>query len=129
MGVSLDKTICLGEELVLDTDRGDAALLEFTDQTLHIIEIAVARIAIKEDWNRGRIGHEFQGFQDLSPAGFVVVADTVLSGYGEAAGPNPSKACLLDDFGAETIVGFTDEFQFFRQEELPKLMRLRDACG
>jgi hypothetical protein len=47
----------------------------------------------------------------LGPAGFVIVTDAELGGNGEAAGPNASKAGFLNDFCAEAVVGFTDEFK------------------
>ena len=121
MAASLDKTICLGEEFIFNADRSDVALLQFADEPLHIIEVAVSRIAIEENRNRSRVGHEFQHLKYLGPAGFVVVTDAELRGNGEAAGPNASNAGFLNDFCAETIVGFTDEFKLFRQEELLKL--------
>jgi len=111
LGTPLDKTILLGEEFVFDADRGDMALLQFADEPLHVVEVAVSCVAVKENRNRGRIGHEFQVLQNLGPAGFVVVTDAELRGNGEAAGPNTSKACFLNDFCAEAIVGFTDELQ------------------
>ena len=41
------------------------------------------------------------------------------------------QTCALPiyDFCAKTIMGFADEFQLIRQEELPKLTRWGDACG
>jgi hypothetical protein len=109
LGAPIDEAIRLGEEFVFDADRGDVALLQFTDEPLHVIEVAVSRIAIEENWNRGRIGHEFQVLKDLGPAGFVVVTDAECAEM-ERRWPNASKAGFLNDFCADAIVGFTDEF-------------------
>jgi hypothetical protein len=98
LGAPLDETIRLGEEFVFNADRGDVALLQFSDQPLHVIEVAVSCVAIEENRNRGRIGHEFQHLKHLGPAGFVVVTDSKLGGDGEAACPNASKAGFLNDF-------------------------------
>ena len=120
-----DKTIRLGEEFVFNADCGDVALLEFADEPLHIIEVAVSRVAIQENRNRGRIGHEFQVLEDLGPAGFVAVTDAELRGNGEAAGPDASKAGFLNDLCADAIVGLTDELKLLGQEEFLKLT----CCG
>jgi hypothetical protein len=86
-------------------------LFQFTDQTLHIIEVAIARVSIEKNGNAGGIGHKFQIVQDLGPTGFVVVSNAELSRDGEPAGPDASKPRFLHDFGAEAVVGLTNKLK------------------
>ena len=73
--------------------------------------IEFTREGYKGDWNGRGIGHELQCLQDLRPAGFIVVAHTVLGGYGQAAPPDTLETRFLDDLGAQAIVSLTDEFE------------------
>ena len=78
LGVALDEAVRFGEELVFDAHRGNLALLQLADEALHVVEVAVAGVAVEENRNRGGVGHEFEGFEHLRPAGFVVVAHAEL---------------------------------------------------
>ena len=96
-------------------------LLQFPDQPLHIVEIAVARVAIQQNRNLCGIRHEFQIVQDLGPTGFIVVPHAKLRGNGESACPDPFKPGFLDDFGTQPIMGFANKFQLGRKQEFFKL--------
>ena len=62
-----DEGICFGKQLVLDADTGDAALAKLADDAPHIVEVAVTRVAVHQDRNRGCVGHEFEDVEYLCP--------------------------------------------------------------
>jgi hypothetical protein len=69
--------------------------------------------------------------EDLSVRGFVAVADTELRGDGQTRTPDALEARLLDDLGAETVVGLHDELQLVRRKHVAQLLGLAllyDRC-
>ena len=67
--VLADEGVGLGEELVLDADPPNATLAQLPHQAPHVVEVAVAGVAVHEDRDRGGVGHELQHFEDLGPGG------------------------------------------------------------
>src|SRR5882672_6574360 len=47
LALAVQETVRLGELLVFDAHSGNAALLELTDQTAHVVEVAVAGVAVE----------------------------------------------------------------------------------
>ena len=69
-----DKRIGLREQLVFDTCAGNTALAQFRHQATDVVEIAVTGIAVHQDRDAGRVGHEFENFENLGPGCFVRIA-------------------------------------------------------
>ena len=111
------EAVRLWEELVLDANTGDAALLKFADEAAEGVEIAVAGVAIDEDRDARGVGHELGDLEDLRPTRLVVVAHAERGGDGEAAGPDRREAGLLGDLGREAVVRLHDEGERFVAEE------------
>ena len=86
-------------------------VLEFANQPAHIVEIAVAGVAVHHDRDVGRVRHEFQHLGNLGPTRFVRVAHPVLRGHAQAAGPDALETCLFADLGTQAIVGLTNELE------------------
>jgi hypothetical protein len=76
-----DEGIGLREELVLDADAGDSAFAQLAHQTSDVVEIAVPAIAVDEDRQRRRFGHELQHLEQLCPRRFIAVAQAEAGGY------------------------------------------------
>ena len=93
--ITFEETICFGKKFILDTDGGDASLLQFSNQTLHIVKIAIARIAVEQNGNPGCVRHKFQHFKYLSPARLIVISNAKLRGNGQSACPNSWKSGLF----------------------------------
>src|SRR5690606_20994522 len=112
----------------------DAALLELAHEAPHVVEVAVAGVAVQQDRDGGDIRHELEHVHHLRPAGLVVVAHAELRGDGEAAGPDALEAGLLDDAGGDAVVGLEKELELRRVEQLAQLAgaahgRLFDDAG
>jgi hypothetical protein len=99
----------LGEELVLDDHPAHPDLLQLADEAPHVVEVAVACVAVEEHGHGCRLGHEGHVVDHLGPAQLVVVPDAEGGGEGEAARPDPLEPCLLDDARGEPIVGLHHE--------------------
>ena len=84
---SPDEAVGLREELVLDAHAGDAALLELAHEAAHVVEVAVAGVAVEQDRERRRVGHELEHLEHLRPARLVVVAHAERRRDREAAAP------------------------------------------
>ncbi len=111
LAMAVDEAVGFGEQLVLDAHAGDAPLLQLLHQAAHVVEVAVASVAVDEDGNAARIGHELQHVHHLGPARLVVVAHPELRGEGEPAGPDALEAGLLDDAGADAVMRLHEELQ------------------
>ena len=122
-----DERVGLGKKLVLDADAGDPALAQFPHRAAHVVEIAPAGIAVDQDRDRAGVGHELQDFQDLRPGRFVAVAHAKRRRHGKARGPDALEAGFLDDLGRHPVVGFHQEFQLGRGDQLPKLAEFGGA--
>ena len=88
---------------------GHADLLELPDEAAHVVEVAVAGVAVEQHGHRRRLGHERDVIDDLGPAQLVVVADAEGGGQGEPARPDSLEAGFLDDARGEPIVGLHHE--------------------
>ena len=104
-----DEAVRLREELVLDADAGNAALLELGDEAPRRVEVAVARVAIEEDRDGRGVRHELDDFHHLGPAGFVVVADAERGRDRQTAAPDPLEARFFGDLRGEPVVGLHQE--------------------
>jgi hypothetical protein len=101
-------------------------LLQFFHEPSHVVEISVAGITIEQDWNASGVAHEFDDFQYLRPARFIVVAYAEGSGDRKPAGPDPAKPGFLDDTGAQCIVSLHQKLKTFGLQEPLELLRLTD---
>ncbi len=116
--IAVDEAVGLREELVLDAHRRDAALLELAHQAAHVVEVAVAGVAVEQDRDRRDVRHELEHLQHLRPGGLVAVAHAVLRRDGEAACPQPLEAGLLADARADAVVGLQQELQLRTLQQL-----------
>ena len=113
-----EERVGLREELVLDHHAAHADLLELPHEAPHVVEVAVAGVAVEEHGHRRRLGHEGYVVDHLGPAQLVVVADAEGGGQGEAARPDPLEPGLLDDARGEAIVGLHHEGDLGSRDEL-----------
>ena len=116
--VAGNKAVGLRKQLVLNADAGNAALFKLTHQTAHVVEVPVAGVAIKEDWDLRDVGHELSHVDHLRPAGFVVVAHAQLGRDREPARPNPLKTGFLDDARAQPVMSFEQKLELKRGNQL-----------
>ena len=75
------------------------------------------------------VGHEFDDFQHLRPARFVVVAHAEGSRNRKSAGPDSPKPGLLDDTSAQSIVSLHQEFKTLGLQEPLELLCLADFAS
>ena len=75
------------------------------------------------------VGHEFDDFQDLRPACFVIVAYAEGSGNRKSASPDSPEPGLLDDTSAQSIVSLHQEFKALGLEEALKSLCLADFAS
>src|SRR5207249_1399434 len=99
----------LREELVLDGDAGHADLLELAHEPAHVVEVAVARVAVEQERDRGGFGHERDVVHHLRPGQLVVVAHAEGGRDREPAAPDSLEAGLLDDARREPAVRLHQE--------------------
>jgi hypothetical protein len=111
----------LREELVLDHHAGHADLLQLPDEAAHVVEVAVAGIAVEQHRHRARLGHERDVIDDLRPAELVVVADAEGGGQGEPARPDSLEARFLGDARGEPVMGFHQECDLGAGDQAPEL--------
>ena len=78
LALTVDEAVGLGKELVLDAYAGHAALFKLAHQAPQVIEVAVAGVAIEQDWDARDIGHELDHIDHLRPARLIVVAHAEL---------------------------------------------------
>ena len=112
--------------LVFDADAGDVALFQFFDQPPQVIEIAIAGVAVQQDRDAGRIGHEFQHIDHLAPTGLIAVAHAELRRQRQAAAPDPLKAGLFRDPGGQAVMRLHNKFQPVGFEQGAQLFRFAD---
>ena len=101
-----DEGVGLGEQLVFDTDTGDAPLAQLADHAADIVEITVTGIAVDQNGDGRRIRHEFENFQHLRPGRLVAVANTERGGNRQTGCPNAVEAGFLDDFRRQPVMRF-----------------------
>jgi hypothetical protein len=123
LALAVDERIGLWEQLVLDANRGDAALLELAHQPPHVVEVPVSGVRVEQDRDAGRVAHEFHHFEHLRPARFVIVAHAERGGNGEPARPDAAKTRFFDDARAQAVVRFHQEFELIRAQQLAELRR------
>ena len=123
--VLADERVGLREELVLEADGGDAPLAELPDQAAHVVEVAVAGVAVEKDRDRRGVGHELEHLQDLRPGGLVAVADAERGRDREARRPDSREARFLDDLRREAVVSLHEEGELGRVEQRPEPRRPR----
>ncbi len=111
-----EEGVGLGEQLVLDADAGDAALAELADEAPDIVEIAIAGIAVDQDRQRRRIGHEFEDVEHLRPRRLVVVAHAERRRDRQPGRPDAGKSGFLDKLGREAVMRLHQEREFWRDE-------------
>ena len=99
----------LGELLVLDGDARDTDLLELAHQPTHVVEVAVAGVAVEQQRNRRPFRHEGDVVDDLRPGQLVVVAHAERRRDREAAAPDALETRLLDDARREAAVRLHQE--------------------
>ena len=101
-------------------------MLQFFHKPSHVVEVSVAGITIEQDWNASRVAHEFDDFQYLRPARFIVVAYAEGGRDRKPAGPDSAKPGFLDNAGAQCIVSLHQKLKMFRLQEPLELLRLTD---
>ena len=111
LGRAADEAVRLREQLVLDADAGDAALLELHHEAARRVEVAVAGVAIEQDRHGGGVGHELDDLHHLGPARLVVVADAERRRDREAASPDAFEAGLLGDLRGQAVVSLHQEVE------------------
>ena len=121
---TINKTIELGELFIFNADPGDTTLFEFFNEPAHVVEIAITGIAIQQDRNTCDIRHKLQHVYNLGPAGFIAVTYTELRRNGQAAGPYAFKTCFFHQACGNPVMGFHNEFQFWRSQQLSQLHTL-----
>src|ERR1700723_3788613 len=109
--LTVQEAVGLRELLVFDAYAGDTALLELAHQAAQIVEIAVSRIAVEQDGQIARIGHELEHVDDLRPARLVVVAHAELRGDRKSGRPNALEAGLAHDARGQAVVRLHQEFE------------------
>ena len=131
LALAVQETVGLWKLLVLDANARNAALLELTYQTAHIVEIAIPRIAVEQYGQIAGIGHELEHVHDLRPAGFIVVAHAKLCGYRQTGSPNALEARLAHDARGQAVMRFHEKFQFRALQHLAQFgaARLRRVLG
>ena len=75
------------------------------------------------------VGHEFDDFQHLRPARFVIVAYAEGSRDRKPAGPDSAEPGFLDDTSAQSIVSLHQEFKTIGLQEPLELLRLTDFAS
>jgi hypothetical protein len=103
------EAVGLGEELVLDADARDAAVLELPHEAAHVVEVAVARVAVEQQRDLRGVADELDQVQHLRPAHLVVVADPHGRADGKAAAPEALESRLLGDLRGEPVVALHQE--------------------
>ena len=116
LALAADEAVGLRELLVLDTDARDAALLELLHEAAHVVEVAVAGVAVEQDRQVARVRHEFEHVDDLGPARLVVVTHAELRGDREARCPDALEAGFADDPRGQAVVRFHQEFEVAADE-------------
>jgi hypothetical protein len=115
---AVDEAVGLRELLVFDTDACNAALFELAHEAAHVVEVAVAGVAVEQDRQIARVGHEFERVDNLGPACFVVVAHAVLRGDRKPRTPDRLEAGFTDDSRGQAVMGLHHEFEFVAKEHL-----------
>src|SRR6185437_15550955 len=115
---TVDEAVGLGELLVFDADAGDAALLELAHEAAHVVEVAVAGVAVEQDRQVAGVGHEFERVDHLRPAGLVIVAHAELCGNRETRAPDRFEAGFADDSRGQPVMGLHHEFELAADEHL-----------
>ena len=116
--LAVDEAVGLRKLLVLDTDARHTPLLQLAHETAHVVEVAVAGVAVEQDRQIARVGHEFERVDDLGPARFVVVAHAVLRGDREARRPDAAKTRFAHDARRQAVMGFHQEFELVAHQHL-----------
>ena len=104
-----EKRVGLGEQLVLDADAGDAALAQLAHQSAHVVEVAVAGIAVDQDRDRGRVRHELEHLEHLGPRRLVAVAHAERRRHRQPGRPDALEPGLLHDLGRQPVMGLHQE--------------------
>ncbi len=115
---AVNEAIRFRELLVLDTYAGNAALFELAHEAAHVVEVAVAGIAVQQNRQIACVGHEFEVVDHLRPACFVVVAHAELRGNREARAPDRLEAGFAHDAGGQAVMGLHHEFEFVADKHL-----------
>jgi hypothetical protein len=108
----------LREELVLDGDAGHARLLQLAHEPAHVVEVAVAGVAVEQDRDRRRVGHEGDVVGHLRPRELVVVPDAKGGRDRQAAAPDGLEPGLLRDARREPAVSFHQKRDLRTADEL-----------
>jgi hypothetical protein len=95
----------LGEDVVLDADRGDALALVAAHHVDDVDRVAVPVVAVGDDRDLDGVDHPGGGPQLVGHREDVRVGHAVGRGDLEAAGPDGVEAGLLDQLGREAVVG------------------------
>ena len=121
--------LVLGKSLSSMQTAATPALLQFFHEPSHVVEISVAGISIEQDRNVSGVAHEFDDFEYLRPARFIVVAHAERGGNRKPAGPDAAKPGFLDDAGAQCIVSLHQKLKTFGLQEPLELLCLTDFAS
>lgn len=120
LALAVDEAVGFRKLLVLDAHAGDAALLELSHEPAHVVEVAVAGVAVEQDRQVARVGHEFEHVDHLCPARLVVVAHAELRGDREPRRPDALEARLADDARGQAVVRLHQEFERRARQHPPQ---------
>jgi hypothetical protein len=104
-------------------------LLQFFYEPSYVVEISVAGITVEEDWNASGVAHEFDDFQYLRPARFVIVAQAERGGDRKPAGPDSAKPGFLDDASAQCIMSLHQKLETSGLQKSLELLRFTDFAS
>jgi hypothetical protein len=104
-----DEGVGLREQLVLDAHAGDAALAQLAHEAAHVVEVAVAGVAVQQDGQVGGVRHVLDLLEHLGPGRLVVVAQAERRRHAQARPPDPFEARFRDDLGRHAAMRLHQE--------------------
>ena len=120
------ETAPLGEDVVLDADRGDPCRLEVTDRVHGIDRVAKSRIDVRNDRNPGRLDHRPRALESLALGQNAGVGNRADGRETKAARPDRIEPRLCHQTGRERIMCATSQYRPLLSETPAQGSRRRD---
>ena len=111
-----DEGVGLGEQLVLDAHAGDLSLAQLLHQPTHVVEVAIAGVAVHQDRNVGGVRHELEHIEHLRPRRLVGIAHAERGRHRKPGCPDAAEARFFDDLGGKPVMGFHQERKLRREQ-------------